>query len=298
MNPGTALVGSLIAMVYRAVGADGISRFGLAWSDDGVEFRQQDVPFYEGALDDPEARLGVEDPRITTLDGRYYLTYTKVSLEPADHPPLTWEFAPFRLRSAVGFTDDFQSMREVGHILADVNTKDSVLFPEKLDGKYIALVREYPGIQYTTSTDLQRWSSPVPVMDPIPGTWEGERVGAGPPPVQCPWGWLLLYHANEYLVMATNQRLYRMGLAVLDANEPWKLLYRHPEPVFVPEAPYEIQGPVGNVVFGTGLIEHSQEYWLYYGAGDGVIGVATAAKREIFAIIEHAMGHAEGTAGR
>jgi predicted GH43/DUF377 family glycosyl hydrolase len=296
LNPGTAMVGNRVAMVYRAVGADGISRLGLAWSEDGVHFQREDLPFYEGALDDPEARLGVEDPRITPLDGRYYLTYTKVSLEPADHPPLVWEFAPFHLRSAVGVTDDFQRMREVGHILSNTTTKDSVLFPEQVDGKYAALVREYPGVQYTTSADLQEWSRPMSVMDPIPGTWEGERVGAGPPPVRIPWGWLLLYHANEFLLKADNRRLYRMGLAVLDANEPWKLRYRHPDPVFAPEAPYEIEGPVGNVVFGTGLVERDEEYWLYYGAGDGVIGVATAEKREVFAVIERGLSSVVGRA--
>ena len=290
LNPGTALAGSRVAMVYRAVGADGISRLGLAWSDDGTHFQSEDLPFYEGALDDPEARLGVEDPRVTSLDGRYYLTYTKVSVEPADHPPLAWEFAPFRLRSGVGVTDDFQHMREVGRILPETNTKDSVLFPQKMDGNFAALVREYPGIQYTTSPNLQQWSAPVPVMAPIPGTWEGERVGAGPPPVRIPWGWLLLYHANEYLVMSSNRRLYRMGMAVLDRENPPRVIYRHPEPIFVPEAPYEIEGPVGNVVFGTGLIERDEEYWLYYGAGDGVIGLATAAARDLFKIIEAALG--------
>ena len=276
LNPGVVAVGNRVAMVYRAVGADGMSRLGLAWSADGVHFQQEDLPFYEGALDDPEARLGVEDPRVTPLDGRYYLTYTKVSLEPADHPPLTWEFAPFRLRSAVGVTDDFGSMREVGQILRETNTKDSVLYPDLVGTSFAALVREYPSIQYTTSPDLRAWSAPVSVMDPIPGTWEGERVGVGPPPVRIPWGWLLLYHGNEYLIMSSNQRLYRMGMAVLDAQNPSRVIYRHPEPIFVPEASYEVEGPVGNVVFGTGLVERDGEYWMYYGAGDGVIGLATA----------------------
>lgn len=290
LNPGIATVSGRTAMVYRAAGADGISRLGLAWSDDGIDFRRQDIPFYEGALDDPLARLGVEDPRITPLDGRHYLTYTKVSLETADHPPLSWEFAPFRLRSAAGVTDDFETMREEGLILPRVNTKDGVLFPEKIGGSFAALVREYPSIQYTVSSDLREWSNPVGVMDPIPGTWEAERVGAGPPPVRFPWGWLLLYHGNEHLVMSTNQRLYRMGLAVLDAHEPWRVLYRHPDPVFSPEAPYEVEGPVGNVVFGTGLVERGEEYWMYYGAGDGVIGLATAEEQAVFKILERALG--------
>lgn len=290
LNPGTADVDGRVAMVYRAVGADGISRLGLAWSEDGERFQAQDVPFYEGAPNDPGARLGVEDPRITPLSGRYYLTYTRVSVETADHPPLSWEFAPFRLRSAVGVTESFLGMEEVGTILPDVNTKDGVLFPDRIGGNVTALVREYPSIQLTTSPDLRSWSRPVTVMEPIPGTWEGERLGAGPPPVRVPWGWLLFYHANEYLEMSSNRRHYRMGMAVLDPVEPWRVLYRHPEPIFIPEEPYEIEGPVGNVVFGTGLIERESEYWMYYGAGDGVIGLAIAPKDAVFSILERALG--------
>lgn len=287
LNPGAALVNGRVALVYRAVGGDGISRFGLAWSADGEHIDERlPLPWYEGAPDDPAARLGVEDPRITPIEDDYFLTYCKVSVEPADHPPLSWEFAPFRLRSGVGRTRDFSAMREVGIIEPHRNTKDGVLFPRKLNGDYAALVREYPAIQYLTSPDLNYWSEPRMVMEPIPGTWEGERIGAGPPPVLTPWGWLLLYHGNEYLRMPSNQRLYRMGLAVLDSQEPWRVRYRHPDPIFEPEAPYEMEGPVGNVVFGTGLVEIGETYYLYYGAGDGVIGVATAKKEEVFSLLQ------------
>src|SRR5579875_2167302 len=92
LNPGTALVGNRVAIIYRAVGNDALSRFGLAWSDDGEHIDQRlPLPFYEGALDDLLARLGVEDPRITPLDGRWYLTYCKASVEEAHTPPLFWE---------------------------------------------------------------------------------------------------------------------------------------------------------------------------------------------------------------
>lgn len=285
-NPGVAVVEGRVALVYRAVGGDGLSRFGLAWSRDGERIEQHaELPFYEAALDDPLARLGVEDPRITPLDGRYYLTYCKASVDTADTPPLYWEVAPFRVRTGIGVTQDFRSMVETSSLLPDTNTKDGVLFPERIGGKYAALVREYPNIQYLTSPDLQEWSKPVTVMERIPGTWEGERIGAGPPPIRTPWGWLLLYHGNEYLHMPENKRMYCMGLAVLDAEDPTKVLYRHPEPIFRPEAPYEIAGPVGNVVFGTGVAELGDRYFLYYGAGDGVIGVAMADQDALYELI-------------
>jgi predicted GH43/DUF377 family glycosyl hydrolase len=290
LNPAVALYDGRVAIVYRAVGGEGLSRFGLAWSTDGEKIDQRlSLPFYEGALDDPLARLGVEDPRTTPLEGSYYLTYCKASVETADTRPLHWEFAPFRVRSGVGITKDFQTMREVGIILPEVNTKDSVLFPERIGGQYAALVREFPSIQYVTSPDLKRWSDPILVMEPVPGTWEEERVGAGPPPIRTQWGWLLLYHGNEYLRFPGNLRMYRMGLAILDADDPSMVLYRHPEPIFSPEADYEVNGPVGNVVFGTGLVELDDRYYLYYGAGDGVIGVATAEKKALFDLLTKAL---------
>lgn len=277
LNPGAVVLNGGIALVYRVVGADGLSRFGYAWSADGEHFeRHSALPLYEGALDDPEARLGVEDPRVTALDGKLYLTYCKASVSSADTPPLSWEPAPFRVRSAIAIWDGATGVREIGKVLPEENTKDLVLFPDRIGGQYAALVRRYPSVQYITSPDLRSWSGESTVLDPIPGTWEGERVGAGPPPLRTPWGWLLLYHGNEYRQVSGNRRMYRMGLAVLDLEDPSRLLYRHPEPVFVPEAPYEVQGPVGNVVFGTGLIVRNGRILLYYGAGDGVIGLAVA----------------------
>lgn len=285
-NPGAAVVDGRVALVYRAVGGDGLSRFGLAWSRDGEHIDERsELPFYEAALDDPYARLGVEDPRITPLDGQYYLTYCKASVDTADTPPLYWETAPFRVRTGIGLTRDFQSMAEVSTLLPQANTKDGVLFPERIGGKYAALAREFPNIQYLTSPDLHEWSEPVTVLKRIPGTWEGERIGAGPPPIRTPWGWLLLYHGNEYLRMPANQRMYCMGLALLDPNDPTTVLYRHPEPIFRPEAPYEIAGPVGNVVFGTSIVELGDHLFLYYGAGDGVIGVATAHREDLYGLI-------------
>lgn len=292
LNPAAAVVDGRVALIYRAVGADGISRFGLAWTEDGERITERsELPWYEAALDDPEGRLGVEDPRITPLDGVYFLSYCKASVEPAGTPRLSWETAPFHIRSGIGVTEKFSGMKEYGAVMPDRNTKDAVFFPERIGGHYTVLVREYPSIQLTTSEDLLKWTVPDrALLEPIPGTWEAERVGAGPPPIRTPWGWLLLYHGNEYLHLPENHRMYSMGLAVLDADDPSEVLYRHPDPIFRPEAPYEIAGPVGNVVFGTGLVERGDTFYLYYGAADGVIGVATTPKETLYELLRAALG--------
>src|SRR5579884_1394822 len=170
LNPGAVLIGDQVALVYRAVGADGLSRFGVAWSSDGESIDGRDF-YYEPPPGDPTTRLGVEDPRLTPLDGALYLTHTKVSVGPAIEPPLPWEFAPFILRSAVarasietpprprtgegvggegisgprrgrarqepaptmvGLVDPNSALTEAGTILSETNTKDSVLFPARI----------------------------------------------------------------------------------------------------------------------------------------------------------------------
>lgn len=295
LNPGAAVHAGRVALVYRAVGADGLSRFGLAWSDDGERIADRgEFPWYEAAIDDPAARLGVEDPRITPLDGGYYLTYCKAAVEPAGTPKLSWETAPFRLRSGIARSDDLSHMTEIGTVLPGLTTKDCVLFPRRIGGRYAALVREFPAIQLAWSHDLQQWTEPAPLLEPIPGGWEAERIGAGPPPLLTRWGWLLLYHGNEYLRMPGNRRLYRMGLAVLERDDPARVLYRHPDPIMSPETPYEREGPVGNVVFGTGLVELDGRLYLYYGAGDGVIGAAWVAKDELERFLLERLGEPAG----
>lgn len=295
-NPGVVVEDGRIALVYRAVGADGISRFGLAWTADGEHIEERHpLPIYEAALDDPAARLGVEDPRVVHLEGAYWLTYCKAAVEEASTPPLSWETAPFRVRSALAHAatlraNEEPSIHEIGLILPERNSKDAVMFPERVEGRLAFLIREYPSIQFLTSDDHEGWSEPQPVMEPIPGTWEGERIGAGPPPLRTPWGWVLFYHGNEYLHLPGNRRSYAMGLAVLDLADPTRVLYRHPEPIMRPEAPYEIEGPVGNVVFGTGLVERSGRLFLYYGAGDGVIGVAMAEMDTLLRFVQEAVG--------
>jgi predicted GH43/DUF377 family glycosyl hydrolase len=275
LNPGVAVVDGRVALVYRAVGADGLSRFGVAWSDDGRHFSQRRF-LHESRIDDVLARLGVEDPRLTWLDGELWAVYTKASVAPFGSHTMPAEPVPFVVRMALARADGAAKVHDERPLLPDLLSKDGVLFPRRIGGRYYVFVRVYPSIQVSSSPDLREWSAPQTVLAPIAGTWEAERLGAGPPPIETPWGWLTIYHANEYYNAKGNRRHYRVGLALLDLDDPTRVVYRHPVPIFVPQADYEIAGPVGNVVFPTGLIERDGTYYLYYGAADGVIGLATA----------------------
>jgi predicted GH43/DUF377 family glycosyl hydrolase len=290
-NPGAVTVDGRVALIYRAVGADGLSRFGMAWSDDCRQFTERQF-FYEAAPGDADARLGVEDPRLTRLEGDLWMVYTKASVAPVGSPVLEWEPAPFRVRMALARVDSAGMVFGERPFLSDVQSKDGVLFPRRIGGRAYALTRIYPAIQVTSSPDLSTWSVPRAVLEPRSGSWEGERIGAGPPPIETPWGWLLIYHANEYYHADGNRRHYRTGLAVLDRDDPTRVLYRHPEPILEPRATYERDGTVGNVVFATGLIERDGVYHLYYGAGDGVIALATAPVRAVYALLERVL-HAD-----
>ena len=296
LNPGVAVIGGRVFLVYRAVGADGLSRFGAAWSDDGHTFLNRGF-LAEASLDDPDGRLGVEDPRLVSLDSAVWLTYTSVSVSPVGVAPLGWEPAPFRLQMRLARVAGSR-LEDDRSILKEVLGKDAVLFPRRIGNLYHALLRVYPSILLTTSPDLVTWSAPRVLMQPRPGTWEGERIGAGPPPIETPLGWLMLYHANEFYHARDNKRLYRAGLALLDRDDPSRVLYRHPAPVLEPRAPYEVSGPVGNVVFPTGLIEREGMLLLYYGAADGAIGLATTAAADLYRMLEKALTATRNMEGR
>jgi predicted GH43/DUF377 family glycosyl hydrolase len=281
LNPGVAVVDGRVLLVYRAVGHDNLGRFGVTWSDDGRRFPDRSF-LCEADRSDSSARLGIEDPRLTVIDGVVWATYTKAAIEPVGAPIPVWEPAPYRVRMALARLDPARGLVDERPLLAELQSKDGVLFPERINGRYVALIREWPAIQITSSADLRVWDAPTPLLGPIPGTWEGERVGAGPPPVLTPYGWLLIYHGNEFYQPEGNQRLYRTGCALLDRDDPTIVRYRHPDPIFSPETAYEIAGPVGMVVFATGLITWQNQFFLYYGAADGAIGLATAPTQAMY----------------
>lgn len=223
----------------------------------------------------PQAEVeefGVEDPRITALDGRFWVTYVAVSR----HGPAT----------ALALTDDFRTFERLGVIFCPEN-KDVVLFPERIGGTFAALHRPMcatpfarPEIWVARSEDLVHWGGHAPLSVPG-GEWQSGRVGAGTPPVRAQEGWLELYHGNRRPSRPGEVGAYFGGAIVLDPVDPAKVLRHLDQPFLVPEASFEVEGFVPDVVFPTGVVRDGETLLVYYGAADTATAVAEFREREL-----------------
>ncbi len=275
-NAAATLHDGKVHLLYRALGDDPLSRFGLAVSTDGVEFERSANPVFEGALDTEWERLGVEDPRVTVADGRYLITYVAASVYPMDHPMPPFSFgAPWRPRTCLATTIDFRTFDRMGVMLPDSDNKDVVLFPERINGRWAVLHREYPNIWLAYSDDLLHWDSHRVIMEPRPGMWDCNRIGAGAPPFRTELGWVEIYHGVD------DARNYALGIALLDLDDPTRVIGRSPEPVLFPEEPYERNGLVPNVCFACGVVERGDDVLVYYGGADTCVCLATVARDEL-----------------
>jgi predicted GH43/DUF377 family glycosyl hydrolase len=239
---------------------------------DGTSVREiaNDAFLPQGELEE----YGVEDPRITHLNGRFHITYVAVSR----HGPAT----------ALATTADFQTFERHGIVFCPEN-KDVVLFPEKIGGRFMALHRPVCASPFTRpemwtakSTDLIHWGDHRPLALPD-AEWQSGRVGAGPPPIRVPGGWLALHHGNRRPTNPGEVGVYSAGAVLLDENDPNRVLRWTAEPFLKPEADFEMNGFVPNVVFPTGLIQDGERLLVYYGAADECTAVAEFELREIFA---------------
>lgn len=261
-NPAAVYENGIFHLLYRAVGKDDISRIGYAISADGYEFFRFDKPvFTPKGISESK---GCEDPRIVRLEDRFYMTYTAFSTK--------------GVRIAIASTNNFIQWERLGVVIPDIENKDAVLFPEKINGRYAMLNRpmEPPrSIWIAYSYELKNWGDFKKVMEPAPGKWDGVGIGSASPPVKTDKGWLLIYHGID------KESVYRLGVALLDLEDPSKVIGRYTDPILEPEEEYELRGEVREVVFGCGICEVEDKYFIYYGAADKVICGATINKQEI-----------------
>lgn len=252
-------------LLLRVEGQHGYSLFALARSEDGydweVDRRPVMVPAAEGHFSKYE-EAGIEDPRLTELDGSIYVVYTAFS---GYGPVMT-----------LARTEDFEEFERLG-IISEPGNKDGVLFPERVGGNFVRLDRpignEVGSIWVSYSRDLLSWGDSDVVVAPRPGHWDSYRVGASAVPIRTEEGWLEIYHGTK---MTSGGPIYRAGVAVLDLENPSRVIGRSAVPVLAPRTDYERIGDVNNVVFVSGAImEPGGEVKVYYGAADTSICMAT-----------------------
>lgn len=303
-NPGAIMHNGKVLMVYRAVTdlKAYISRLGLAVSSDGYHFdRAADTCVHE--FQRRYEAGGVEDARITRDGDDFLVTYAAVPVIPGPayeqvdwfnrakkDPYIDRPGAPPMGPSFTGLlrSKDLRTFTVEGLLTPPgIDDRDGILFPEKINGKYAMLHRptSWTGAAYGTpkpsiwiafSDDLKTWDygsgGQYLLMKPQQGAaWEEQKIGGGPPPIKTRHGWLCIYHGVD------NRHVYRVGAALLDADNPLKVLGRTRSFLMEPEMEWEKTGVIPNVVFPTGLVlKGERELLMYYGGADHVVGLAVA----------------------
>ncbi len=298
-NPGVGYKNNKVYLLYRAVGEykKYITRLGLAVSQDGFHFKRvSSQPIFQ-----PEAdyeKWGCEDPKINFVEKEIYITYT--ALEQPTLNPKKFN------QTALAKTTDFRNFQRMGVITPKyANTRNTVIFPEKINGQYVMLHRPsawigkkykttLPSIWIAYSKNLLNWSDHQLLCQPRE-TWESIKIGAGPPPIKTSLGWLLIYHGvgpdmDPSLIRFDKEiqkRIYRAGAMLLDLNNPAKIIGRSKKPILEPEKDYEINGDVPNVVFPTGSFVKDDQLFVYYGATDKRCCLATISLSKLIKELSH-----------
>jgi len=298
-NPGVVYDGKLFHMLYRAAGddEDHVIRFGYAVSEDGFHFKRHPFPVFGPSMDGPDSGC-VEDPRIHKFHDEYYITCAYRPMAPGKYwtfphdvvrlpecgPDAPSVYARNIANTGLAVTSDFRSFRRLGRITKPVlDDRDVIFFPEKIDENYVMIHRpkeyvgsrygpEYPAIWLKCSDDLMDWEDKPShlLMTGRNATWE-EKIGGSAPPILTDSGWLMLYHG----VSDGGTSKYCVGAALLDKDNPLKIIAKSPIPILCPEEPYETQGLYNGCVFPVGNVVVDGTLFVYYGAADKYVGVAT-----------------------
>lgn len=246
-----------------------ISYLRMATSEDGKTWTVSDENLITPM--DKYEQFGVEDPRITKIDDEYLLTYSAISRH--------------GVTSNLIITKDWKTFDRKG-VLYVPDNKDICIYPEKVNGMYVAMHRPSvsmlgkPEIWQATSPDLIHWGNHECIMEIRPGKWDGCRIGCGPAPIKTPEGWLEIYHGSD----DTN---YYLGAALLDLDDPFKVLARSEAPILTPEESYEKEGFFANVVFANGQIVHDDgRIWIYYGGADMIMAGCETTVDELLASLK------------
>ncbi len=266
-NAGVVKYDGRYIMVFRSHRANGRSILGIADSDDGLHFAVRPEPFMVPATDGPFAeyeQFGVEDARINPLDGAYYLTYSA--------------YSPHGVRIGLARTTDFRALERIAFI-TQADYRNTVLFPEKIAGRYVKLDRPHSDISpwsiwISYSPDLRHWGDSRVIMKPVRYHWDEMKIGPGAPPIRTDRGWLNIYHG---VFPTMDGSVYRLGVCLHKLDDPAVILGVSDRWILSPRDPWERVGYVHNVVFTCGAVpEDDGTLKIYWGAADTVMCVGTA----------------------
>ena len=257
-NPGAVKFNDQYLLLSRVEMPNGRSSIALAKSKDGYLFSVDSKPILTPE-DHKECyeyvNWGIEDARITEIDNKYYLTYTGYS-----------KYKPVVILAE---TENFETFKNHGPI-SEASNKDCAIFPEKIGGYYWKVDRPEAGrrrdVWISKSPDLLHWGGYSVLMEPEQGTWEGDKIGGSTPPIKTIDGWLMLYHGVRGFGISN---LYKIGVVLLDLENPRIVKGKSKEPILSPEKDYERIGDVGNVVFSNGWIKkENDDINIYYSGAD------------------------------
>ncbi|MBW3011736.1 pesticidal protein Cry7Aa [Candidatus Woesearchaeota archaeon] len=306
LNPTAIKKGETVHIIYRAVKKPNFSSLGH------LEITKKAVIRKENPLLTPSAdyeKQGIEDPRVTFIDGKYYLVYTA--------------FDGNNARVALAVTDDLLNFEKKGIISPNIEVakaidmcpnekyknrwqsqvayngpdsflwdKDCALFPEKINGKFAMLNRFLPDIQivyFDKFEDLMKkefWTDYIKNIDKYlvleqKQKWEERAIGAGPVPIKTDKGWLIFYHGVDW------DRKYRAGVALLDLQDPQKVIGRFKKPLFEAKFQWETLGDVPNVVFPEGaVLDKKGKLDIFYGCSDSRIGMIKVNLQKLLRLLE------------
>ena len=272
MNPAAIKLNSETLLLARVEDMRGFSHLTVARSPDGfTNWEIDNRPTMEADQNSREERWGLEDPRVVWLEEQkqFGITYTSFS----EGGPVV----------SLAITKNFRTFARLGALLPPED-KDACLFPRRFKGRFALIhrpiVRGQAHMWLCFSPDLKHWGDHRPLIKTRDAYWDCHRVGLASQPIETSEGWMIFYHGVR---ITTAGAIYRVGLALLDLEEPWRVLRRGDEWVLGPLAPYERIGDVSDVVFPTGAIVHKEtnQLYLYYGAADSTIAVATANLSDI-----------------
>lgn len=275
-NAGAADLGDEVLLLIRVESSSGRSHLIVARSTDGVSnWRFEEQALLHPAQGFAYETHGVEDCRLTWMEDRdcWGIAYTAYG-----------DFGP---AVAVATTKDFRTVERFG-LVGTPTDKNAALFPRSFKGLYALLHRPSVGggsVWVSYSDDLVFWGKPAIVLPARGGPWwDGIRVGAGLPPIETEDGWLLVYHGVKDAVRGP---IYRIGAALLDLEQPERLIARARRWLLGPREGYERTGDAPNVVFACGGFVRDGRLWMYYGAADSCICLATAKLSDVLSLVKN-----------